>query len=123
MTHNEISGSIIGAAIRIHRQLGPGLLESVYQAILAHELGKAGLDVRTEVAVPVLWDSIRFDVGFRADLIVQDAVIVELKIGRAPATGPQEATSDLPSAGRQAIGSADQLRGRGPEGWSLPHRQ
>ena len=79
MTHNEISGSIIGAAIRIHRQLGPGLLESVYQAILAHELGKAGLDVRTEVAVPVLWDSIRFDVGFRADLIVQDAVIVELK--------------------------------------------
>jgi GxxExxY protein len=79
MTHNEISGSIIGAAIKIHRQLGPGLLESVYQVILAHEVGKAGLDVRTEVAVPVLWDSIRFDVGFRADLIVQDAVIVELK--------------------------------------------
>ena len=55
------------------------MLESVYQTILAHELGKAGLDVRTEVAVPVLWDSIRFDVGFRADLIVEATVIVELE--------------------------------------------
>jgi GxxExxY protein len=79
MTHNEISQIIVDAAIQIHRRLGPGLLESVYHAVLAHELTKRGLRVEKEVPVPVVWDNLRFEVGFRADLIVEDMVLVELK--------------------------------------------
>src|SRR5262245_20113424 len=79
MHPNEISAAIIDTAIDIHRKLGPGLLESVYGAILAHELRKRGLKVETEVPIPVVWETVRLDIGFRADLIVEDAVVVELK--------------------------------------------
>ena len=79
MTHNEISKVVVDAAIDIHRRLGPGLLESVYLVILAHELHKRGLRVEKEVPIPVIWDNLRFEAGFRADLIVEDLVIVELK--------------------------------------------
>src|SRR5262249_25736507 len=79
MTHNEISKIIVDAAVGIHRRLGPGLLESVYLVVLAHELRKRGLHVEKEVPIPLVWDNIRFEVGFRADLIVEDIVIVELK--------------------------------------------
>jgi len=79
MTHNEISRIVIEAAIDIHRRLGPGLLESVYLVILAHELTKRGLRVEKEVPIPVVWDNLRFEAGFRADLIVEGLVIVELK--------------------------------------------
>lgn len=76
---NRLTGAIVDAAIDVHRRLGPGLLESVYQAVLAHELRKRGLNVVTEVAIPAVWDNIMLDVGFRADMIVEDQVIVELK--------------------------------------------
>jgi len=76
---NEVTGKIIDVAMHIHRKLGPGLLESVYQAVLAYELRKAGLDIQSEVEVPVTWDNVRIDLGFRADLIVENSVIVELK--------------------------------------------
>jgi len=76
---NEVTGKIINVAMHIHRKLGPGLLESVYQAILAYELRKGGLDVQSEAAIPVTWDNVRIDLGFRADLIVENSVIVELK--------------------------------------------
>jgi GxxExxY protein len=79
MTHNEITRTVIDAAIEIHRKLGPGLLESVYLVVLAHELRKRGLQVEKEVPIPLVWDNIRFEVGFRADLIVEGMVIVELK--------------------------------------------
>lgn len=79
MTHNEISHKIIDVAIQIHRSLGPGLLESVYQRILEYELRKAGLDVVREKPVSIEWDGIQFDEGFRADLIVAGKVIIELK--------------------------------------------
>ena len=79
MTHNEISRIIIDTAMQIHRQLGPGLLESVYAVILAHELRKRGLKVEREVPIPVKWDNIEMEVGFRADLIVEGVVLVELK--------------------------------------------
>ena len=79
MTHNQITHAVIDTAMRIHAKLGPGLLESVYLAILAHELRKLGLRVETEVPLPVVWDNIRMDVGFRADLIIEGMVIVELK--------------------------------------------
>lgn len=78
-THNEISGVIVDAAVMIHRRLGPGLLESVYQHVLAYELDARGLEVKADVGIPVVWESLRFDIGFRADLIVNDLVIIELK--------------------------------------------
>jgi GxxExxY protein len=79
MHPNEISAAIIDTAINIHRRLGPGLLESVYRTILAYELRKRGLKVETEVPIPVVWESVHLDVGFRADLIVEGTVILELK--------------------------------------------
>jgi GxxExxY protein len=79
MTHNEISQIVIDAAVHVHRRLGPGLLESVYHTVLAHELIKRGLHVEKEVPVPVVWDNLRFEVGFRADLIVEGMVHIELK--------------------------------------------
>jgi GxxExxY protein len=79
MTHNEITEAIVDSALHIHRSLGPGLLESVYLAVLAYELKKKGLNVATEVSVPVRWERITLELGFRADMIVEDRVIVELK--------------------------------------------
>jgi GxxExxY protein len=79
MHENEITGLIIDTAIDIHRRLGPGLLESVYAAILAYELRKRGLRVDAEVPIPVEWETVLLDIGFRADLIVEDTVVVELK--------------------------------------------
>ena len=79
MTENEVSRVFVDAALRVHRSLGPGLLESAYQAALCHELRKRGLRVAAEVPVPVVYDGLAPDTGFRADLIVEDLVIVELK--------------------------------------------
>jgi iron complex transport system substrate-binding protein len=76
---NDISGLIVDAAMQVHTRLGPGLLESVYERVLAHELGKRGLNVERQVPVPVVYDGLKFDEGFRADLIVENAVVVELK--------------------------------------------
>jgi len=76
---NEITGMIVDAAFRVHTTLGPGLLETVYEAALAHELTKRGLRVARQVAIPVVYDGILFEVGFRADLVIEDLVIVELK--------------------------------------------
>jgi GxxExxY protein len=79
MTHNDLSGLVIEAAIEIHRRLGPGLLESVYQTILAHELIKRGLTVQREEPIPLIWDNLRFELGFRADLIINGLLLIELK--------------------------------------------
>jgi iron complex transport system substrate-binding protein len=76
---NQISGAIIDLSMKIHQALGPGLLESVYHRILAYELRKAGFKVESEVPVPVEWDGHVIDESFRADLIVNGVVLVELK--------------------------------------------
>jgi GxxExxY protein len=76
---NEISGQIIGAALKIHSAIGPGVLESVYQTCLLHELQQCGLNVRSQVALPVVYEDLRLDSGYRIDLIVEDRIIVELK--------------------------------------------
>jgi GxxExxY protein len=76
---NELSEKIIGAAIRVHRSLGPGLLESAYEQCLIYELRKSGLEVRNQVPMPLVYESVRLDVGYRIDLIVEDKVIVEVK--------------------------------------------
>jgi len=76
---NAISGQIVDAAVQLHARLGPGLLESVYEVLLAHELQKRGLKVERQKPVPIEYEGIRFDEGFRADMIVEEAVVVELK--------------------------------------------
>jgi GxxExxY protein len=79
MTENEIATAILDAAFKIHRTLGPGLLESVYQATLDFELQKRGLRVVQQVGLPVYYEEIKLELGFRVDLIVADKVIVEIK--------------------------------------------
>ena len=79
MTENAIAKEIVDAAFHIHTALGPGLLESVYDAVLAYELGRRGLRTVRQQPIPVICEAIRIDTGFRADLIVEDRVIVEIK--------------------------------------------
>ncbi|MCB2195604.1 MAG: GxxExxY protein [Bacteroidetes bacterium] len=79
MTENELSKIIINTCYNIHVQLGPGLLESVYEEILFHELKNQGLKVERQKAIPVIWKDIKMEIGFRADLIVENKVIIELK--------------------------------------------
>ena len=79
MTENEIAKKIMDASFDIHRNLGPGLLETVYEVILAKKLTEMGLGVERQVSVPIRFEGFTFDEGFRADLIVEEKVIVELK--------------------------------------------
>lgn len=79
MTENEIAKVIVDTAYNIHVELGPGLLESAYQAVMLHELRKRGLETRSKVSLPIAWEGIELEKGFIADLIVENKVIVELK--------------------------------------------
>lgn len=79
MTENEVAAVVVDCAILVHKTLGPGLLESVYEMAMAHEIAKRGLSVERQRAVDVVYDGLRFDAAFRADMIVQGLVIVELK--------------------------------------------
>jgi GxxExxY protein len=79
MQINEITGAIIETAIGIHRRLGLGLLETVYRKVLAYELRKRGFDVLEEWPIAVVWDDVQMEIGYRADLIVNAGVVVELK--------------------------------------------
>src|SRR5262249_2534683 len=79
MNLNDITGLIIAAAIKVHQALGPGLLESAYEACVAHELQKQGLIVERQKAVPIIYDGVQLDCGFRADLLVEKQVLAELK--------------------------------------------
>ena len=78
-TANEASHDVITAAMKVHSALGPGLLESTYQACLLHELGKMGVHAEAQVGLPVVYDSVKLEVGYRIDLLVEDLVVVELK--------------------------------------------
>jgi len=76
---NRITGAIITAAMKVHSQLGPGLLESAYEGCLAHELRKQGLEAARQVALPVVYDGERIELGYRIDLMVEGLVVVEIK--------------------------------------------
>ena len=79
MTENESAREIVDAAYKIHTTLGPGLLESVYEALLSSELERRGLGVQRQQAIPVVYEGVKMEVGFRADLVVDGKVIVEIK--------------------------------------------
>ncbi len=79
MNENDIVKQVVDAAYKVHVKLGPGLLESVYEAVLAYELRKRGLHVTQQQPIPVVYEDVKSELGFRADLIVEDKVIVELK--------------------------------------------
>ncbi len=79
MHENDISKLIVSTAYQVHTSLGPGLLESVYEEIMAYELRKLQLYVERQKPIPVHWDNFKMDIGFRADLIVENKVIIELK--------------------------------------------
>jgi GxxExxY protein len=91
MQLNEITYAIIGAAMKVHRILGPGLLESAYEACLAYELEKLGLRVERQKPIPVIYEEVKLDCGFRADLLVEGCVVVECKAKEAlhPVDGAQ----------------------------------
>jgi GxxExxY protein len=76
---NQVSGAVVSAAMKVHAVLEPGLLESAYQACLAHELRIRGLDVATQVALPVVYESKRLELGYRIDLLAENLVVVEIK--------------------------------------------
>ena len=79
MRENEVARIVVDVAFQIHNRLGPGLLESVYEAVMLHELRKRSMQVESQVPIPVEWDDLKLEVGFRADLIVEHCLIVELK--------------------------------------------
>jgi len=94
LTENQLSKIILDAAFKVHTRTGPGLLETVYEVVLAHELRKQGLNVQRQVPVPIRYDELEFEEGFRADLVVEGKLIVELKSVEklAPVHGKQVLT-------------------------------
>ncbi|MFU8837639.1 MAG: GxxExxY protein [Thiohalomonadaceae bacterium] len=79
MTEDEIGKQLVDASVQLHQGMGPGLLESVYEVVLTHELRSRGIKVERQVAIPIAYQGFRFDEGYRADLLLDDKVIVELK--------------------------------------------
>jgi GxxExxY protein len=79
MTENELSYKVIGIAIKLHNELGPGLLESAYEAALKYDLEKAGFHVKQQVAMPFIYKEVKTDIGYRLDLLVEDKLIIEIK--------------------------------------------
>lgn len=79
MSENEVGDALLGAAMKVHSVLGSGLLESAYETCLVHGLGNRGLDVKRQVALPLIYDGIKLDAGYRLDLLINDRIIVELK--------------------------------------------
>lgn len=79
MTENELSYKIIGTALELHKNLGPGLLESTYESALAYDLREAGLTVKQQVAMPFIYKEMKMNVGYRLDLVVENKIIIEIK--------------------------------------------
>ncbi|NQT65671.1 MAG: GxxExxY protein [FCB group bacterium] len=79
MTENEIATKIIGVCINIHKSLGPGILESVYEDVVAYDLKEIGFEVKQQFPIPLIYKEVKFEAGFRLDLLVNDKVIIELK--------------------------------------------
>jgi GxxExxY protein len=117
MTAHEISHAVISGALKVHSALGPGLLESAYEACLAHELRKAGFKVETQVGLPVVYDGIRLDLGYRIDMLVNDLVVVELKSVEEISRIHIRSSSFLHETQQEAIRANYQFQCFAPEGW------
>ena len=118
---NQVTRQIITAAMKVHTRLGPGLLESAYEGCLLHELRKQGLKVESQVALPVVFDGEKIDLGYRIDLIVADQVIVEIKCVEAINPGAQISASVLHAIEWQAGRAADQFSCRASAGRDSTH--
>jgi GxxExxY protein len=79
MTENDLARITVNIIYKIHKSLGPGLFESVYEEILAYELQKAGIKITRQEDIPVIWDDLKMDIGFRSDIIIENKIILELK--------------------------------------------
>jgi GxxExxY protein len=117
MTENEIARQVVDVAYKVHTHFGPGLLESVYESIMAYELRKRGLCVETQQGLPVIYEDLRMDVGFRPDLIVAGKVIVEIKSVEAVTSGPQENAVDLSARCGFAAWAAGKFRRSAHQEW------
>lgn len=120
---DDITAAIVDASLRIHRDLGPGLLESVDEALLAQALVKRGFDIERQVPIRFQYDGLLFDEGFRTDIIVDGQVIVELKSVERLGTCPWQTTAHISQAHEQVRRPAHQVRRRHSEGRPAPHRQ
>ena len=104
MNENEIGKIVVDAALKVHRALGPGLLELVYEVILSYELEQRGLNVQRQVPVAIEYEGIQFQEGFRADLIVEDKVIVELKaVEKVTSSHKKQLQTYLKLTGRKLV--------------------
>ena len=102
MTENDIGKIIVDASLVVHRALGPGLLEMVYEVALAHEIQQRGLKVQRQVSIPIKYADIQFHEGFRADMIVEDKVIIELKaVEKVTGTHKKQVQTYLKLSGRK----------------------
>src|SRR5205809_6678562 len=117
MTENEIAKQILDAAFVVHTKLGPGVFESVYEVVLAHELRKRGLVVERQKAMSIVYDDIQFDEAFRSDLVVNGKVVVELKPVEALSAVHAKLASDATAVERTQTRVTDQLWRGASEEW------
>jgi GxxExxY protein len=115
VTENEIAKQVLDAAFAVHTNLGPGLLESVYEVVLQYELKKRGLIAERQKPMSIVYDSIRFDEAFRSDVVVNGKVIAELKSLEALASGACETASDATAFKRHEAGPSHQFWGSAPK--------
>ncbi len=123
MTLDEITGGVVDAAYRLHKGLGPGLLESVYETVLARDLQRRGFQVERQKPIAFDYDGMHFDDGLRVDLLVERCVVIEIKsVERLLPVHPQ-AGSNLSASIEAARGTVDQFRSADAEAGSATHRQ
>jgi GxxExxY protein len=118
MSENELAKLVLDSAFTVHTKLGPGLLESVYEVVLAHELRKSGVSVERQKPMPITYDGIRFEEAYRADLVVGEKLIVELKSVAATSPVHRQTTPHSASSERPPARTAYQLRRKSFEEWN-----
>jgi GxxExxY protein len=123
MTENAIAREVVDAAFRVHGRLGPGLLESVYESVLAHELNRRGLQTTSQQPIPVVYEGVQLDTGFRADLIVNDKVIIEIKSIESLAPVHKKQLLTYPPSSRQTTRPTHQLQRQSNQGRNHKNRQ
>jgi GxxExxY protein len=121
MHFNEISGAIVDSAMKVHSSLGPGLLESVYLACLVHELNQRGFHTMVQLPLPVIYEGVRLDLGFRLDILVENFVVVEIKAVDAISPIHQAQLLTYLRLSNQASGPIDQLQCGALARWHPPH--